>query len=347
MKKKLGKLKRMITDQNDRMSKNVELENGVKKLSRKERIDLLGYSYDEQPKERVTECNLCGSTHLITVSRQDRYGYNVRCAVCAECGLGFLSPRMTKEGYSHFYENVYRPLLSAFHGYVIDKQSLQEEDEQYAEYVWELLEPYITQKTNQTLIDVGGSTGIVLKRIESNLPEGNTINFTVLDPSPDELEVAKGFGFETELGLLEEFEPKERTWDIVLLCRTVDHLHDINASLQRIKSFLKDDGYFFIDIVDWEFTRNWSKKLEMTIKVDHPFLLTRSTMIAFLEKNGFKIISELISPNNVQIAFLCQKSESQGLENVSINLQEYALKTIEQIREIQVHQKINKKRKGS
>ena len=32
------------------------------------------------------------------------------------CGLGFISPRLTAAEYGHFYESVYRPLVSAYHG---------------------------------------------------------------------------------------------------------------------------------------------------------------------------------------------------------------------------------------
>ena len=97
------------------------------------RIDALAYDYEARPKERVSACNLCLGRHLVEVSRLDRYGYPAIFVVCARCGLGFISPRLTAAEYAAFYDGVYRPLVSAYHGRRIDAETVQQEQGEYAE----------------------------------------------------------------------------------------------------------------------------------------------------------------------------------------------------------------------
>ena len=59
--------------------------------------------------------------------------------MCRRCGLGFLSPRLTAAEYGAFYEDVYRPLVSAFHGRRIDAETVQDDQRGYAAELVELL----------------------------------------------------------------------------------------------------------------------------------------------------------------------------------------------------------------
>ena len=61
----------------------------------------------------------------------------------------------------------------------------------------------------------------------------------MLDPAPDELEVAAAAGMETIAGFAEDFDPGERRWDLVLLCQTIDHLLDVRGDA-RVDA--PDDG---------------------------------------------------------------------------------------------------------
>src|SRR4051812_25610216 len=100
---------------------------------RASRIADLAYDYDGRDKESVVECNLCGSTKNVEASRRDRYGYSATLQICEDCGLGFLSPRMTAAEYADFYADTYRPLVSAYHGRLIDATTVQEDQRGYAD----------------------------------------------------------------------------------------------------------------------------------------------------------------------------------------------------------------------
>lgn len=254
------------------------------------RIEALGYAYTERPKERVDRCNLCGSDRLADAARRDRYGFDARLAVCTRCGLGFLSPRLTPEEYAAFYESVYRPLVSAFHGRTIDAETVQDEQRSYAAGLVAFLRDFLPQAPG-SIMDIGGSTGLVAGAVRDAL--GGDV--TVLDPAPDELAVAEAAGMETVPGFAEDYDPGGRTWDLVLLCQTIDHLLDVRATLAAIRGMLGSGGHAFVDVVDLLWAMRRGGQVEAAVKIDHPYYLTRSTAKAYFRQAGLDVVAEHLS----------------------------------------------------
>ncbi len=257
-----------------------------------ERIAALGYDYAAQPKEPVGECNLCGAhgERVITVARRDRYGCPASLVVCERCGLGWLSPRMSAVAYTEFYAGVYRPLVSAFHGRRIDAATVQAEQREYAVELAGFLAPRLPT-TPRTILDVGGSTGVVA----GVLAAGLDARATVLDPAPDELAVARAAGMETISGFAEEFDPGRRTWDLVLLCQTIDHLLDVRGTLVALRRMTADGGRAFVDILDVEDALDREGSIEQVVKIDHPYYLAGPTAAAFFALAGYAIVAERLS----------------------------------------------------
>ncbi len=257
---------------------------------RAERIAVVGYDYAAQRLENVEACNLCGSTDLETLAERDRYGYPATFRMCRRCGLGFISPRLTAAGYGTFYERVYRPLVSAYHGRRIDAETVQVDQRSYADGLVAFLRETLPRPP-ATVLDVGGSTGIVAAAVRDAFGSAAT----VLDPAPDELAVAAADGTETIAGFAEDFDPGERRWDLVLLCQTIDHLLDVRATLDSLRRLSVDDGHAFVDVLDLMIAARKQGSVEGAVKIDHPFSLTRETALAFCERAGFAPVAERLS----------------------------------------------------
>ena len=97
-------------------------------------------------------------------------------------------------------------------------------------------------------------------------------------------------GIETIEGLVEDVDLGARRFDTIVLCQTVDHLLDIAGTLSRVRQLLTPGGLLFVDIVDFRaaYLRNWS--IEDAVKIDHPYYLTETTMVAYLVRAGFEIV---------------------------------------------------------
>jgi SAM-dependent methyltransferase len=268
---------------------------------RRERLAALAFDYAAQPRDAVAACNLCGAAEFVVLVHRDRYHYPAEAHACAACGLVFLNPRMTAAAYGRFYETTYRPLVSAFHGRLIDARTIQDEQRAYAAERIEFLRPFITPGS-RSLLDIGGSTGVVASRVAAEFG----LTGTLIDPAPLEVAEAQRLGLQTVTGLVEEHDFAGETFDVVLVCQTVDHLLDVAGTLRRVRELLGPGGLLFIDIVDFRaaYLRGWS--VEDAIKIDHPYYLTESTMTAYLRRAGFEVLRTDYAADHLHIGYACR-----------------------------------------
>ena len=269
---------------------------------RKQRIDALGFDFAAQPRERLETCNLCGGRRFVTLTHRDRYHYPATASGCVRCGLIFLNPRMTAAAYGRFYDGIYRPLVSAFHGRLIDAQTIQDEQRAYAEDRAGMIRPFLRGAGLRSMLDIGGSTGVVAGHFATEF----NLAGTLIDPAPLEVEQARAFGLETITGLVEEHDFGSTRFDFVIICQTVDHLLDVDGTLRRVRELLTERGYLFIDIVDFRaaYLRNWS--VEDATKIDHPYYLTQNTMEAYLRRAGFGIEAIDYAADHLHVSYLCR-----------------------------------------
>jgi 2-polyprenyl-3-methyl-5-hydroxy-6-metoxy-1,4-benzoquinol methylase len=291
-------------------------------LDRRARIVALGYDYGEQSKEVLERCNLCGASAFVVLTHVDRYGFGAQAHACGACGLVFLNPRMDARAYGRFYDGVYRPLVSAFHGRLIDARTIQAEQREYSVERAGFLAPFIANRGYQSMLDIGGSTGVVAHHFAREFG----LRGTVIDPAPLEVEQARQLGLETITGLIEEFDFGDRRFDVVIICQTVDHLLDVSGTLERVRELLTPNGLLFVDIVDFRaaYLRNWS--VEAAVKIDHPYYLTESTMRAYLRKTGFRVLRTDYAADHLHISYACQPGgrdeETSGVSSVAEMLRE-------------------------
>jgi 2-polyprenyl-3-methyl-5-hydroxy-6-metoxy-1,4-benzoquinol methylase len=273
--------------------------------TRQQRISALGFDYAAQPKDAVGACNLCSATSFVVLNRRDRYGYPAQAHACSACGLVFLNPRMTAAAYARFYDGIYRPLVSAYHGRLIDAQTVQDEQREYAADREQFARPFIQSSRATTLLDIGGSTGVVA----SHFAKAFGLTATLIDPAPLEIAQAKQLGIETITGLVEAHDFGARRFDLVLICQTVDHLLDIAGTLKKVRELLTDHGLLFIDIVDFRaaYLRNWS--VDEAIKIDHPFYLTQETMAAYLRRAGFEALRADYAADHLHVSYICRGAD--------------------------------------
>ena len=250
----------------------------------------------------MTSCNLCGAVEFVVLAHRDRYGYPARAHACRHCGLVFLNPRMTAEAYGRFYDGIYRPLVSAFHGRLIDARTIQAEQRDYAIERTEFIRPFITTTSRKTMLDIGGSTGVV----SAHLAREFGLQGTLIDPAPLEVEQAQRLGLDTITGLVEQHDFGRQRFDVVIICQTVDHLLDVAGTLARVRQLLSDKGLLFIDIVDFRaaYLRNWS--VEDAVKIDHPYYLTERTMMAYLRSSGFEAMRSDYAADHLHVSYICR-----------------------------------------
>jgi SAM-dependent methyltransferase len=167
--------------------------------------------------------------------------------------------------------------------YTIEK--IQADQKHYASNLIPFVRRHV-RRFRGTILDVGGSTGVVVSELSKNLD----MQGTVLDPAEDEIAVAKARGVNAVAGSLENYTSEER-YDLVLLCRTFEHLMDLRRSFARIHTLLKPGGFLFCDIADFMELCQQSGPPKTIAKIDHRYWLTQSTAPDIFRALGFNIVS--------------------------------------------------------
>ena len=123
----------------------------------------------------------------------------------------------------------------------------------------------------------------------------------VLEPAAPEADAAEARGLAVLRGTLEEMpvsgtdEPLLGTFDVVLLCQTVDHLLDVSGSLRKLRGMLKPGGLLFMDFVH-----------DGPLKIDHPYYLDWGTALLFMKQAGFQPIRTTPDVDGLHVNFVCQ-----------------------------------------
>jgi 2-polyprenyl-3-methyl-5-hydroxy-6-metoxy-1,4-benzoquinol methylase len=248
--------------------------------------------YAQAPKESVDRCNLCGSSRRHLQNTIDRYGLTAPSVQCEDCGLVYLSCRMTPTAYRTFYQDGhYRELLSLFYGRPITAANIEVDQARYALRLERWLDSYMDKIRGGTMLDLGGSTGVVADW----LAKAYNLDATVVEPSAGEAGRAHDKGLAVAQVPLEEYDAGGNHYDLVLLCQTVDHLLDIAGDLARIRQWVAPGGLFFVDFVE-----------DGPIKIDHPYYLSRKTMAKYLSQAGLTVKAEEKSEDGLHVNVLAE-----------------------------------------
>ncbi|HEX9639339.1 MAG TPA: methyltransferase domain-containing protein [Acidobacteriota bacterium] len=260
----------------------------------------------------ISSCNICGCAARAILADQDRYGLALRTAICLRCGLIYLMDRLSERDYQDFYlSGSYRALISSFKGRSQTLALLRGSQARYAERLAKAWQGLITLDRGSRLLDIGGSTGLVAQRFAA----GSDCAVTLLDPAAQEVESVPSAGFERVVGPFEAWQSPHR-FDLILLCRTVEHLFDLRAALLKIRSLLRPNGLFFCDIADFLETCRREGPPAVTTKVDHCFWLCQETAPSVFAHLGFEILAVDVALPPDQVGFLLRAAEGGKLAPV-------------------------------
>ena len=235
--------------------------------------------------------------------------------MCLCCGLIYNVDRFKPEGYTEFYvTGGYRRLIGAFKAVEQSMERVHTAQVRYAANLIRTFDGIIPKSSNGKVLDIGGSTGLVAQQFQKHFGHYPMI----IEPAAEEVAKAKSLGLEAIVGSVETWETDEK-FDVILLCRTIEHLYDLKLSLTKIRALLKPGGLFFCDLAEFlEIVRREGPP-EATTKIDHVFWLTQETGPPIFRALGFELVSMQLTLPPDQIGFLLRAADPQPLKPVSAN----------------------------
>jgi SAM-dependent methyltransferase len=225
--------------------------------------------------------------------------------MCLECGLYYLADRLTDDGYAKFYTGYYRSLTALFAGVPqLGIDGIHADQAAYGKRLITALQGFLNFRPGARAIDVGGSGGQVGFQFQKYFG----IRTTVLDPSPDEVAAACNLGLEGITGSFEKFETDE-SFDLILFCRSIEHVQDLRGVLTKMRRLLRPDGLLYCDIIDFTELCRVVGHPEGVAKIDHCYWLTQETAARIFKTVGLQIIMVDVSLSQPLAGFLLRRCE--------------------------------------
>lgn len=237
--------------------------------------------------ELIKKCPICTSIHLndYMEAKDNLVSKNVfTIQKCSECGFVFTNPRPDKKSISNYYiSEEYishsaekESLFSRLYGYIRDKNIA---------YKLKLISSF--KKGDLQLFDYGCGVGTFLINAQE---KGWSVSG--FEPSVQARELA--IQSSIDLKSLDEILSHEtKCFDVITLWHVLEHIHDLDETIEKLKSVLKDDGLLVVAVPianAWDAQKYKNDWAALDVP-RHLYHFTQSSIEKLFFKFGMKIAS--------------------------------------------------------
>lgn len=250
------------------------------------------FDYGKAKFEKVP-CNLCGGRKFFILAKRAANGKRAETCLCKNCGLIYISPRMTKAGYDNYYRYFYR------NDRALSKNSKKKDEGAEVETNFEGARVFginLALKLKRFFvpgltIDVGSSTGGILFGLREKIPE---LEILGIEPSEEESSFAESKGVKTIRGLFENLDDKKiklnNAPSNILCVRSLNHLLDPKSFFTWSYENLKEGGHLILYVKNFRHQSRRAGRIESGVQIDHPYMFTPEVLKLFIESVGFKAV---------------------------------------------------------
>ena len=260
----------------------------------------LTFNVQKKNIEKLKKCPVCKSKKIVIISKLYLKGFNfLNNSFCKKCSLIFKSTRPNLSWFINNFKkrDIYQKKLK------INPIILNTEKIRTLRYqkICNFLKKFVNKKTDR-LLDVGTGTGLGLVPFKKILmPEG-------LEPDNSRSRIGKKIGLKIHNQALEKFNSKKK-YKFITMIHSLEHLHNISDNIKRLKNFLEDDGYLYLEVPDLNFKKfGWSENLYL----GHIYNFCETSLLNFGYLNNlvphFRFYPDLIN-NGYSIAILFKKTK--------------------------------------
>jgi SAM-dependent methyltransferase len=241
------------------------------------------FPYDTAEYEEIP-CSFCDGTDVEVLCRKDRNGLPVRTVICRDCGLIFISPRMTKKWYEKYYEKEYRDQMARFKG--VDRTKSYTDEYQFAQAAkrGELFLERIGSYAHRGLtVDVGSSAGGILYAFRERLG----VPVLGVEPSQEEAQFANRKGIRTVVSMFEDLKEEIPLAANILSFRSLNHMLLPRAFFEWAHAHLERNGRLLLEVMNFIGTFGEYKSLHQAVQIDHVYMFTKEVLAHALSNLGF------------------------------------------------------------
>ncbi len=224
----------------------------------------------------IKNCKVCNSKKIINLD-DDRSFYlenldqtvTLPYSICANCHFIFQASYVGDKFLNHYYKH--SPMLrkSDVSDYEIS-QNIRQSD---------FIDKHFTLKRNipTTVLEIGAHAGAFLRHLNENYD----CECYYDELSVDAKEILKSHGS------LRDYNDYDKTLkcDLIVLRHVLEHIHNLEKFLNRIKNMLSENGVLFIEVPDWS---HWDENTDQFI-FEHLHQFNSFNLNHLLNRYGWKI----------------------------------------------------------
>lgn len=234
----------------------------------------------------INNCPVCGSDKFeLFLKTKDYFLTNEEFTLvrCLSCSFVFTNPRPPDEELSKYYKS------SDYLSHTARKRNAKDIVYQALRAVnirkkYKLVNRFAKGKT---ILDIGSGTGELLAYFKKQ-------GWNVKGIEPDRM--ARNFAREKHY--LEIYENDklstfpDKSFDIITLWHVLEHIPDLNKTIENIREKLTEDGYCIIAVPNIESTdfKHYQDKWAALDVPRHLYHFSPDTIRLLLDKHGFKIV---------------------------------------------------------
>ncbi len=302
----------------------------------------MSFPYTELQKEHIA-CNFCGENNYKVLSNEGTDGLALTSCICKRCGLIYINPRMTKDGYKLYYEKEYRDKTINFgeKGSDFDCEKLHKSTKPHGRALGEFMKPHLT--VPGAIMEIGSGVGGVLMGIKEVL--GREIEG--LEPSGIEAAYANKQGIKTHHSLIEDYSGADK-YAAVVSTQALNHYLDPRYFFTWAHSSLVAGGIIVIEVMNFRQQLKNSGKYKNSVKIDHVFMFTPEVLADFVRSAGFEVIefsADEFAPQErkqgvprIHIRIIGKKLDKVPFKNLSIDPRNFR-STLSSIRPYKIYLK--------
>ena len=235
---------------------------------------------------QINECLICGYSNFKFITKRGYHFSGEKVLLCTNCGLVFLTPRMTTEELEDFYQS--NRFSKKFRGSEIPTLDMVRYREKRAKRRLMLLAEHLAELPEGPILEIGCSSGNFLRLLSNRGYEVFGI-----DPSKGFAEYAKKeYGLKVVSGMYPNDLPNEFNgpFAAVAAFHVLEHTSDPLYILKTGFKQLKKGGLLFLEIPDIERVVTHRKYIHHDyFQKSHLWDFSRSTITLLLKSCGFQV----------------------------------------------------------
>lgn len=232
-------------------------------------------------------------------------GYNV--TLCRSCGAIYADNIPSQGEFDRYYAEMSKYEHAHLKGKISEVDAVR-----FAEVV-DLIAPQV--KRDNRVIDVGCATGALL----AELKKRGFSNLQGYDPSKSCCEIAKNlYKVQVSHSTINDLRSLHGRADLVIMTGVLEHLADVDTSLNLLKGMLRPSGMLYFEVPDASRYDEWFGAPYQFFSMEHVNYFSSQSLSNLMARHGFskkfvKRVKRSIGPNSIEptIAGLFQLSPSE------------------------------------